>query len=224
MCWNEEPHKRPNFTELRSKFDTMLLAERKDTYIDLHIDSDKPYYRLDTTEDDDLQLSQKNPSCHSLMPSIGSNFSSRKSSKESSPNPIHTPNFSPTHKSLSSRCSMQTSPRKPGHATLTPSLSSFGGKSPRHYTLDSPQRGRSNSHEPGRPVSMLVPDNRERREKLVNPYVEEPSRVGVASFVLSEEGGRRVHGESIGAMEMHQVESGQILSPGIEITISDDQT
>ena len=45
MCWNEDPHKRLTFTELRSKFAAMLLADNKNEYIDLHIDQNKSYYQ-----------------------------------------------------------------------------------------------------------------------------------------------------------------------------------
>ena len=43
-CWDEQPHNRPTFKELRSKFDAMLLADKKDEYIDLRIDQTKSYY------------------------------------------------------------------------------------------------------------------------------------------------------------------------------------
>lgn len=44
-CWNEQPQKRPSFTELRSKFDVMLVANKKNEYIDLRIDQNKLYYQ-----------------------------------------------------------------------------------------------------------------------------------------------------------------------------------
>ena len=49
MCWNELPQKRPTFTELRAKFDAMLLADKNEHYIDLRIDQNKLYYQLVTT-------------------------------------------------------------------------------------------------------------------------------------------------------------------------------
>ena len=46
-CWNEDARKRPTFTQLRANFDAMLLDGHKDAYIDLQIDTEKPYYKKD---------------------------------------------------------------------------------------------------------------------------------------------------------------------------------
>ncbi len=43
MCWNEQAHKRPSFLDLRSKFDAMLLEDKRDEYINL--DQSKLYYQ-----------------------------------------------------------------------------------------------------------------------------------------------------------------------------------
>jgi proto-oncogene tyrosine-protein kinase Ret len=53
-CWQEDPGKRPTFTGLRARFDSMLLAEKKDTYIDLQIDATKPYYNPELATDVDV--------------------------------------------------------------------------------------------------------------------------------------------------------------------------
>ena len=37
MCWNEQAQERPSFSDLRSKFDAMLLEEQKDEYIDFEV-------------------------------------------------------------------------------------------------------------------------------------------------------------------------------------------
>ena len=187
MCWNEEPHKRPKFTELRSRFDAMLLAERKDAYIDLRIDSDKPYYRLDTMTTilaNGLHISP-NPSRRSFIISPGlaapasGNKASSSSSKECSPKPaLHTPNLSPGHTlqaSASSCCSLpQASPKKSDNISCngSPSLSSFT-HSPCHEGLgicsgeqnlttsdDADVSGRDHiirEGTTGRPVSLLLP-------------------------------------------------------------------
>ena len=46
-CWSRHPKKRPPFAEIKAKFDTMLMAGRKDAYIDLQFDLDSPYYTMD---------------------------------------------------------------------------------------------------------------------------------------------------------------------------------
>ena len=50
-CWNEQPQNRPTFSDLQSTFDSMLLANKKDEYIDLHIDQGKLYYQHFLPED-----------------------------------------------------------------------------------------------------------------------------------------------------------------------------
>ena len=226
MCWNEEPRKRPTFSELRARFDAMLLAERKDAYIDLRIDNDKPYYRLDTSATkaaNGLCLSP-NPSHHSFIPSPGFG------SKECSPKPLHTPDFSPGHKSQASCCSSaQASPRKPGPERLTPSLNSFGSLSPCHDTCehtrrasDAERRGRDHTPERGRPVSMLLPSDRERRERQ-NPYVDEPSRVAAMSLALPNGNRGHAHSGSDGAIELSHLRNGESQEAGIQITVTEDQ-
>jgi hypothetical protein len=46
MCWNEQAQERPSFLDLRSKFEAMLLEDKKDEYISLRdIDQSKLYYQ-----------------------------------------------------------------------------------------------------------------------------------------------------------------------------------
>ena len=232
MCWNEEPQRRPKFTELRSKFDAMLLAERKDAYIDLRIDNDKPYYRLDTTATiaaKGLHLSP-NPSRHSFKQSSGSGISSRNGSKECSLKPLHTPEFSPSHKSEAS-CynSSQMSPRKQGIEHLPPSSGSFGRQFPFQGSCENAQRGsdverrgRARAQEQGRPVSLLLPRDQERRDRQ-NPYVDEPSRAAATILAHSNGSERRTRRGSDGMIEMNP-RSGQDQNGVIEILITGEQT
>ena len=46
QCWQQVPHNRPSFTQLRSIFSTMLQASAVDTYIELQVDEQAPYYRV----------------------------------------------------------------------------------------------------------------------------------------------------------------------------------
>ena len=46
MCWNEQAQERPSFLDLRSKFEAMLLEDKKEEYIHLHnIDQSNLYYQ-----------------------------------------------------------------------------------------------------------------------------------------------------------------------------------
>jgi hypothetical protein len=251
MCWNEQPQKRPKFTELRAKFDAMLAAEGKDAYIDLRIDNDKPYYRLDTTATvaaaNGVRGLSPNPNRRSFMPiSSGSPINSRSGSKECSPNPLHTPNFSPSHKSSqASFCtSAHGSPRKldfggEGDRNIAAlSVSSFGRQSPNHNVRERTQtlvasngeRRGEHSRENGRPLSLLLPRDRDReRRERQNPYVDEPSRVAQASTTLAaplngDVGRTAARRGSDGAIEMSHLRNGgpQSQGAGIEIKITSE--
>ena len=49
-CWHEDPHDRPPFSALRTKFGTLLQAGSADAYIELQIDEQKPYYQVKEEE------------------------------------------------------------------------------------------------------------------------------------------------------------------------------
>ena len=56
QCWMASPQDRPTFASLRAKFDGLISAQTDhDPYIDLDIDSCKPYYNtlIDSDEDED---------------------------------------------------------------------------------------------------------------------------------------------------------------------------
>ena len=195
MCWQEDPRKRPNFSELKAKFDAMLLAERNDEYIDLRISNDKPYYMLDTT----ATLAVANhlhPSPgfaagqHSILPS-------QLVSKERSPQPLPSPELSPSCKSHSISASIEFSPiTKP---SLTPCFNSIG-----EFSTDTEGRGtreRNHTHHNGRPSSLLLPRERERREKQ-DRYVDEPSRAAATTLALPDSNWSHTHGGSDGAIEL----------------------
>lgn len=84
-CWNEQPSKRPSFTRIKAMFDTMLLAEKKEAYIDLQFHLDEPYYRMELEE----------PSHSHVPPQIKYPVSvDSKPPNKSSPE-LHTPPESP---------------------------------------------------------------------------------------------------------------------------------
>ena len=236
MCWNGEPQSRPKFTELRAKFDAMLLAEKKDVYIDLRIDCDKPYYRLDTMTTlmtNGLQLSPT----HSRQSFIPSPSPARDPNQECSPHRLLTPKLSPCRKSPAdgSCSSAQSTPQKSGCSdqVLPPPLNS-SDSSPNFNSCeciqtsgDSETREREISREGQRrrPTSMLLPFDRDRRERQ-NPYVDEPSRAAATALAATP---RRQsscehvpHTESEGAIEMNNITSREGLDVGIHITITED--
>lgn len=192
MCWKEDPQKRPTFSELKDKFDAMLLAERNDEYIDLRISSDKPYYMLDTS----ATLAAVNR----LHPSPGfaagqhNIILSQLASKECSPQPLTTPDLSLSCKSRTSSASVEFSPTtKPG---LTPCFNSIG-----EFSTDTDGRGtreRNNTHDNRRPSSLLLPREREKQDR----YVDEPSRVAATTLALPDSNWSHTHGGSDGAIEL----------------------
>ena len=224
MCWNEEPRKRPTFSELRARFDAMLSAERSDEYIDLqHISSDKPYYRLDASATKAAAANNLHPS---PRPSRHSFLLSQFGSRDCSPKPLPTPDFSPSHKSQTSRCSAEISPtRKPSGGDLTPSLNPVGGHShhPNVHEQTSRRRGRDHTHEHRRPVSMLLPSDQERRERQ-NPYVDEPSRVAATTLAVPNGSGGHTRRGSDGAIELNHLGGSSARRPGQRTSTTRSQT
>ena len=217
MCWVEDPWKRPTFSDLRAKFDAMLLAERNNEYIDLRINSDKPYYRLDTAatlQTTAASSSVPQPSSHANVNRQGSFLLSQFATKEPSPKPLPTPELSPSRKSQTSGTSepVQFSPgRKPGMSLATSSHSvgahSYSGGGEQQASADSERRRNHTPHENGRPSSLLLPQERERREKQKqNSYVDEPSRAAAATtLALPNSNGVHTRIESDGAIEMNHL-------------------
>ena len=247
MCWVEDPWKRPTFLDLRSKFDAMLLAERNNEYIDLRINNDEPYYRLDTaatlqaTANSSSMPQQEEASSHAGVTRQGSFLLSQFATKEPSPKPLPTPEFSPSRKSQTSGGgaseSAQFSPgRKPGMSLATSSHSvgahSYGGGDQQASAADSERRDQERRRdrtplENGRPSSLLLPQERERREKQKqNPYVDEPSRTAATTLALPNSNGIHTRIGSDGAIEMsHLGRSSNSVSrgecPEIQITGED---
>lgn len=86
-CWQEEPGKRPTFSKLRTRFDSMLLAEKKETYIDLQIDASKPYYNP--------ELSDGEPKQDEGLLKVTK--SGKRVSHISATSPFHSRSVSPSH-------------------------------------------------------------------------------------------------------------------------------
>ena len=88
-CWQEDPAKRPTFSKLRDRFDAMLLAEKKDPYIDLQIDASKPYYNPELATDADVNQLDTFLQVGGKSPKSGSRISVT--------SPFHIRGISPSH-------------------------------------------------------------------------------------------------------------------------------
>lgn len=112
-CWQEDAGKRPTFSQLKAQFESMLLAENKETYIDLQIDTSKPYYQPEGGPDSNTKPGNNNP-----------NLQAKPSGHKS---PFHaTPEKSPSHSNFSGR--------------ISPSAATRGERSPRSLSPVPPQK------------------------------------------------------------------------------------
>ena len=189
-CWNEDFHKRPTFADLRAKFDALLLADRSDEYIDLRIDNEKPYYMLETS----VTLAESGNLRSSPVPGNNSILLSEFANKELSPKPLPTPDFSPSHKSQQSSLSVHDQFSQTSKSCIAPANLSSNGT-----------ERRQGEQQNGRPASLLLPREQEKRE-MQNHYVDEPSRAALTKLALPPINGRcRTRGGSDGAIEMNNM-------------------
>ena len=173
-CWDEQPHNRPTFSELRSTFDAMLLADKKDEYIDLHIDHRQVYYQqmlpLFKTNGDSGSFKSFNTDGQDIC------ADEDKASKPS----IHF-NNSPMQRMKNNKSSRQY--------LNSDQCIAASNESDRTY------------QNTGRPVSMYLPCDKKERE---NPYVDEPSHMCPTSLTLPNTNGWPTQWSSDGAIEMNQ--------------------
>ena len=232
MCWNEHPLQRPTFTELRSRFDSMLLADKNGDYIDLRIDQNKLYYQLvgasssmagAPASSDDLKL--KKQSSDTTLKSHGSQNEMEQRARSKSPATLDAP--VPGLKSSCASCIDQTSTGdsqlRPQFLTLGRGATTAGGSSgmlgPGPGQAMAAGRDRTNENT-GRPVSMYVSGDRDRRERQNNPYVDEPSRMAFATSLTLTNGGLNGHvpgqWSSDGAIEMSQMDGYVEMNGGVK--------
>ena len=179
-CWQEDPGKRPTFSGLRARFDSMLLAEKKDTYIDLQIDVSKPYYNPELASDAEILDNLLN---------VGK-LTTNPGKMVSATSPFHLRGISPSHSDFTESPASQRSPRSqspvqlpekpPGAASLQPTPAerknvyvdnpSIAQHGEVQVTLrDRSPATRQGGGESARPASLqLVSGNR-------NVYVDTPS-------------------------------------------------
>lgn len=201
-CWDEQPLKRPTFTEIRSKFELMLLADERNEYIDLRIDHNKLYYQqVFPVENRESRSGESGTSWNTDNPGART---------MKSPSGL---DVAPSHKLLSANnmddnnCSKQSLNSESAHA---------GGQS----------EGRDRTYEnAGRPVSMYLSSDRKERE---NDYVDEPWPSSAAqSTFLTPNAGALWSNE--GGIEMDRFEHAERSPSGeqncpveIQISLSED--
>ena len=208
MCWNEQPLKRPTFTELRSRFDSMLLADKNGDYIDLRIDQSKLYYQLVTsTSMEGASNDLKKQSSDTTLKSHGSqNEMERARSKSPA-----TLEATSGRKSSCASCLDQANQSRQ-FLILDRSMTTAGGRDATGGSgmLVPGGPGRDRTYEnTGRPVSMYLSGDRDRRERQDNPYVDEPSRMAAATSLTLSNGNLNGHPgqwRSDGAIEMSQMD------------------
>lgn len=215
-CWDDQPHNRPTFKDLRSKFDAMLLADKKDEYIDLRIDQSKSYYQnlphpaptTPTASNEKAKGSSTSLNVHAKSTASKSN-SKERLSKPAANGDLCSPSPGENDAIDRARVNSLASARQ----TRAASAERIAGNSSRTY------------ENTGRPVSMYLSRDEKKHE---NPYVDEPSRrIAAAALTLPNTNGwpeqLRDSEGGVMMMEMNPVENanqwngGQHQCPEIQI-------
>ena len=188
-CWDEQPHKRPTFKELRSQFDAMLLADKKDEYIDLRVDHSKSYYQNLSPP---VTNSEGGRSSSMSLKTRLMSAAPKSHSKEYLSNPA-------TSRDLSPSSSVNTVDRDSSREHLISERQTRASSAERNGTSN---RIYENT---GRPVSMYISREEKKRQ---NPYVDEPSKVAATALTLPNNNGWPEHWGSEGVlMELNRLEN-----------------
>lgn len=229
MCWNEQPFKRPTFTELRSRFDSMLLADKNGDYIDLRIDQSKLYYQLvgasssmvGAASHDDLKLKKQSSDTTLKSHSSQNEMEQRARSKSPATVDAAVPGLKSSCASCIDQASASHSQSRPQFLTLGRGATTAGGSSGMFLGPGGLQAGRDRTYEnAGRPVSMYLSGDQDRRERQNNPYVDEPSRMALATSLILTNGDLNGHvpgqWRSDGAIEMNQMDGYVEMNGGVK--------
>jgi hypothetical protein len=196
-CWQEDPEDRPSFSNLRTSFSTMLQAGSPDTYIDLQVNEDAPYYQV---KEEDRRDRSDSASSGSSVDSLDKKPTKKEKVKRKRTNPyVPTPDQA-----------QGEGPPGEGEEGYIP-MQSVGS------ALDRPAQL-------GIPISQLMPSassNERQQQQLTpvdeaetpldnrrtNPYVSEPSELADGSLVASSlppllETNGSVHDSSLGPAEL----------------------
>ena len=199
-CWDEQPHNRPTFKELRSKFDAMLLADKKDEYIDLRIDQTKSYYQ---------NLPSSPPTANNAK-GKGSSTSLNTHAKSAAPKPnrkeclISKPAATNGKLRSPSPNELNADDRVNSKDYLISERQTRASSAERIGTSSNSRM----SENTGRPVSMYLSRNDTKHQQ--NPYVDEPSKVAAAALTLPNTNGWPEHlggSEGVLMMEMNPMDN-----------------
>ena len=173
QCWQEDPHDRPSFSQLRSQFSAMLQAGSAEAYIDLQVNDEAPYYQI---RDEDRRERSASASSGSSEGSIDS-LNKQKIPKEK--------------KKLKRK---RTNPYVP---TPQQQGQGEGGEGEEGYIpMQSAGSALDRPVQLGIPISQLMPSNDHQPTPVdegetplecrnTNPYVSEPSEIADSSLVVS---------------------------------------
>ena len=172
-CWHEDPHDRPTFNELRSKFGALLLAGKDDLYIDLEVDERKDYYTVKEEEEEESHDRRSSTSSEDSIDSL-KKFKKKESIKKQPSNPyVESPAArrpaSPQedHPYADMRAPSRPIPRPGGQSASAEERPTQLGISLAMLNPDQSQQQQQ------RAPSPTAHEGLERR--TTNPYVEDPS-------------------------------------------------
>ena len=165
-CWYEQPEKRPTFTELKATFDSMITAENKDEYVKFHTSNDpnnySPCYQAPLEEEKracTLSLLSPKIERHQLVQFGGKQLLGILSKSDT--------NVSlPRHGSKHGMCVSKSAECVSFHPTC------------HDVEMDETEQAKSaNARKHQVPESMHLTDDRNKREREINCYVDEPSKM-----------------------------------------------
>ena len=176
-CWQEDPQDRPSFSNLRTKFSTMIQAGSPDAYIDLQINEDAPYYQLQDEERLERSDSESSGSSEGSVDSIDKEKTKKekKKVKRTRTNP-----YVPTPADHTQGEGLTVAEGDEGYIAMQ----SAGSAVERPVQL-------------GIPISQLVPSSSQGDQQMspaeenstpmdsrrTNPYVSEPSEIADNSLM-----------------------------------------
>ena len=185
-CWDEQSLRRPTFTALRSEFDSLLLADNKDEYIDLiRIDHTKLYYQ-------ELFPVANEEGCGKSGTSLDTVHFTTCAGRDKSKSPSDF-DIPPSHRLLSDNV-----------FDFVNSWQHSNSDQPHGLNREAEGNARDRTNEnAGRPVSMYLSRDKKERE---NDYVDEPSSMFSTSLTSPNPCTWRTHSSMF---EMDQFESAE---------------